>query len=85
MGTTKTTLLGRLVDYSIIGGCLLMVASAVVGSICYGSRAVAEIKGDANRAKTVAEDHEARLRTVERDVGQIAADVSWIRKALETR
>ena len=30
-------------------------------------------------------DHETRLRTIERDLPQIAADVRWIRATLEKR
>ena len=31
------------------------------------------------------DDHEDRLRAIERDLGQIGADVKWIRRAMEAK
>ena len=68
----------------------LTIIGLVLTAIISGATAVWALATDRNQimaqqqveAKTLT-DHEARLRTVERDTAQVAGDVRWIREQME--
>jgi septal ring factor EnvC (AmiA/AmiB activator) len=66
-----------------IAASVVTVSAALLGAVWAAS---AEREGSRQQIEQQAgriEDHEARLRSVEKDLGQIATDVRWIRASLE--
>lgn len=55
----------------------------VIGAVWAVSAERADTLHELREQRTVAADHEARLRALERQAHEIAADVRWIRQALE--
>ena len=55
----------------------------IIGAVWAASASVTAVKArvESNYQTTV--DHESRLRVIEAEIQQIAADVRWIRRTLE--
>ena len=87
----------RLIAWGTLAGALLTAGSMLGAGIVYAVRLGdqtganrAIVADTATATKAAVEDHELRLRSVEKDIGQIRADaretntnVSWIKRFLE--
>ncbi|HUT10075.1 MAG TPA: hypothetical protein VMY35_17370 [Phycisphaerae bacterium] len=73
----------RAVAIAGAGAAVLAAIVAMAGAVWSASadRAATAAQATANRAAIV--DQELRLRAVERQLGQVAADVRWIRATME--
>jgi len=55
----------------------------VIGAVWAASAERADVLHELREQRNVATDHEARLRALEKQASEIAADVRWIRQTLE--
>ena len=55
----------------------------VIGAVWAASAERADVRHELREQKSALADHEARLRVLEKQTGEIAADVRWIRQTLE--
>jgi hypothetical protein len=55
----------------------------VIGAVWATSAERADVRHDLREQKSALIDHEARLRVLEKQTSEIAADVRWIRQTLE--
>jgi hypothetical protein len=55
----------------------------VIGAVWAASAERADALHDLREQRNTVADHEARLRTLEKQTSEIAADVRWIRQTLE--
>ena len=55
----------------------------VIGAVWAASAERADVLHELREQRNVAADHEARLRALERQASEVAADVRWIRQTLE--
>ena len=55
----------------------------VIGAVWAASANQASVAGQVQANTRSTADHEARLRVLERQIAEIAADVRWIRQTLE--
>ena len=55
----------------------------VIGAVWTASSDRAEVRHDLRVQQGAVTDHEARLRALERQASEVAADVRWIRQTLE--
>jgi type II secretory pathway component PulJ len=76
----KTSSLDRFKSWAQVVLWSLMIATALWGA----TAAFAAMMNQIERNKTVIADHEQRLRQNEQTLSQIATDLRWIRKSIET-
>ena len=62
---------------------LVTWALTIIGAVWAASADRASLAGQVQFSAEQIADHEARLRTLERQTSQIAGDVRWIRRTLE--
>ena len=55
----------------------------VIGAVWAVSAERADVQHELREQRSTMNDHEARLRALERQASEIAADVRWIRQTLE--
>jgi len=55
----------------------------VIGAVWAASAERADVLHELREQRNVATDHEARLRALEKQASEVAADVRWIRQTLE--
>lgn len=55
----------------------------VIGAVWAASAERADVRHELRAQQSTLADHEARLRVLEKQTGEIAADVRWIRQTLE--
>jgi hypothetical protein len=66
-----------------IAGLLVTWSLTVIGAVWVASASQASLAGQVRFNTQNVSDHESRLRTLERQTSEIAADVRWIRRTLE--
>lgn len=66
-----------------IAGLLVTWSLTVIGAVWVASASQASLAGQVHFHSGQLADHESRLRTLERQASEVAADVRWIRKTLE--
>jgi len=69
----------------LIAGPLATAVLAVISLVWAASAERAADRQQLHQQGRRIDDHETRLRTVEKDTGQTAADVRWIRSTMEKR
>jgi len=63
---------------------ILVVWTTSIFGLVWGLAAErADVRHELREQRATVTDHEARLRTLEKQAGEIAADVRWIRLTLE--
>lgn len=55
----------------------------VIGAVWAASAERADVRHELRAQQSALSDHEARLRVLEKQTSEIAADVRWIRQTLE--
>ncbi|HET6428645.1 MAG TPA: hypothetical protein VFJ30_09565 [Phycisphaerae bacterium] len=77
--------LKRIGKTSGIAAAVLTVCITLGGALWSAAADRATTKAAVERNRAAMADHESRLRALERELQGIAADVRWIRRAIEQR
>ena len=76
---SKHWLLRRVPEIAV----LVTWSLTVIGAVWAASAERADVLHDLREQRNTVADHEARLRALEKQTSEIAADVRWIRQTLE--
>ena len=73
----------RLLKWLPQAAVLVTWSATLIGAVWAASADRADVLHDLREQSAIVADHEARLRMLEKQAGEVASDVRWIRQVLE--